>query len=167
MCSPAQVEYPLRITCSEHSFTLEWRLLQLKKMHCCIASSDPLWYPNKARSAISGSHKGQWIRCSPELWSWDHPACKPAHAEYMSQPLLLGDSHLALAVATPPTAMPPTKVIGRRWYHPGYAGWFLTAYPIGRHESCSHQIQLFHQSHWVDTDCIGTLPHKDTTSRPR
>ena len=38
---------------------------------------------------------------------------------------------------------------------------------LRKHHLSSCQTQLSHQSHWVQTDCIGMLPHKDTPSRPQ
>ena len=56
---------------------------------------------------------------------------------------------LARALAPPSPAPPPTKVTAART-------------PWGKCDSCSCQIQLSPQSHWVHAGCIGTLPHKGT-----
>ena len=50
----------------------------------------------------------------------------------------------------------PTSYQGDRYQH-----------ALRKHHLCSCQTQLSHQSHWVQTDCIGMLPHKDTPLRPQ
>ena len=59
--------------------------------------------------------------------------------------------HLALDLAPTPPAWIPLK-------------WCLLAYPRGRCSLLSLKIQLSHQSHWLDADCIGTVSHKDMPS---
>ena len=60
--------------------------------------------------------------------------------------------HLALALAPPTPGLPPINVVAANA-------------PQGRCSLCSLPIQLSHQSHWLYSDCIGTLPRKDIPSR--
>ena len=113
VCSPAQADYPLRPTCSMAQLhtrvkaaTAEenawWWWMELAQTQHSIWTR---W--GQSFLAVTGAADQKQSRTlelrPPNTW--------PSPCWALIQPLLLCSSHLALAVATPPTAPPPTKVL--------------------------------------------------------